>query len=611
VLSTLKARKNQTSAPEALEEISAGQLKGQLDLKEIPEVSRARGPAASSHLSHRPQGPTALGLQAGPRATAASRLKKTRSGRCLARATGLPQEATRPSAGAAADVGARSPPIPGSLGLQTRKPAAPSSKDPLAARRHHDPSTPETRLEMEAKAHEAAEEAGLIEGVALPMDNPGGRGAVRGRAGKVPIMNRIKKSDNPTMRDELSDQDDYDDNKRSLSEEEADHSFEGEEEYSDYDEDDAGSYENDDASIEYDDYSDRSDDRNSKPKQVSKHEGAIPSKEQPTKSIGSLLSRIKPALDTVNSSENPQKMVSTAKVMVKLPPPPPPPRIELPKERVRKAPVELPMLQALNSRVSERETGGTPHNKEVNSTLLAKVDRFADNDLMTRKYRLYLQKRKKKCIGGPRELMALANKFESLDLKNASCFAMCSQEEMVKRQQQRDIDLLERTDDPAEKKMRLDYAIKKFTRSSADQHLDKPEILRPPFILSKTLEHIMTRILDDDSKDVSQFPPPNDGRPRAEYLDIYLFVSDRLRSIKQDIQILSSHCPEIFGSKIVIQIYEQIVRFYILSCNELLDREGFDPKINLEQLSSAFTSLMHCYKYARQSLAAMYQKHKG
>ena len=334
-------------------------------------------------------------------------------------------------------------------------------------------------------------------------------------------------------------------------------------------------------------------------------------RDSPPKPKVNVMDRIKPIKSTEARDPPQRPAIVPHKPVSTLAAPPPPPRVEVAKERIRKAPLEIPLVPSLSARRSEREQEGTPHNKEVNSKLLAKVDRFGDNELMTRKYRLFLQKRKKKCAGAPRDLMTLINKLETLDLTNTSCFAMCSQEEIGKRQFQGDIDLLERTDSATEKKMRPDYAIKKFTRSSADQHLDKPELLRPPFILSKTLEHIMTRLLDDDAKDVSQFPPPNDGRPRAEYLDIYLFVGDRLRSVKQDIQILSSHCPEIFTSKLVIQIYEQIVRFYILSCNELLDRDGFDPKINLEQLSSAFTSLMQCYKLSRQSLAAFYLKYNG
>lgn len=214
-------------------------------------------------------------------------------------------------------------------------------------------------------------------------------------------------------------------------------------------------------------------------------------------------------------------------------------------------------------------------------------------------------------MNGPKELQNLLVKLENIDLNNTSCFGMCPQEEIMKRQANKDIDIFERTENTQQKQIKPDFAIKKFTRSSADQLLDIPALLRPPFILLKTIEHILSRVIDDDSRDTSQFPPPNDGRPRVEYLDIYLYVSDRLRSVKQDIQILSSHCPEIFSSKIIITVYEQIVRFYIVSCNELLSAEGFEPRINLEQLSSAFTSLIECYRLSRKNLPKVYVKFSG
>jgi len=45
--------------------------------------------------------------------------------------------------------------------------------------------------------------------------------------------------------------------------------------------------------------------------------------------------------------------------------------------------------------------------------------------------------------------------------------------------------------------------VKKFSRSSADKHLDDPENLRPPFFIFKTVEYIVKEILDDDTKEES------------------------------------------------------------------------------------------------------------
>ena len=448
-------------------------------------------------------------------------------------------------------------------------------------------------------------------------DNSRGRGRGRGdrgqpRGAKVSIMNRIKVAGNQDdgINDELSDRSQQASNEESYHSGSQDYSeeyYSGEDDAS-YSRDKGNShsrsYSNDDG------YQDYKESRSPSPPALDRGKPLSLNKVMKPleKPKISLLSRIKP----ISTIEEPKPQISIqAKQRPAMPPPPPPPRPVIQKERIKKSGLELPGLQRINRRVSLRDGEGTPHNKEVSSSLLAKVDRFNENDIMTRKYRLYLQKRKKNCLNGPRELINLVSKFEKLDFEKTSCFGMCPQLEIMKRQENQDIDIFERTDNLQVKQIKPEFAIKKFTRSSADQLLDIPELLRPVFILAKTLEHIFSRVIDDDSKETSQFIPPRDGRPRVEYLDIYLYVGDRLRSVKQDIQILSSHCPEIFCSKIVITIYEQIVRFYIISGNELLNKEGYDPRINLEQLSAAFTSLIECYRLSRKNLPKLYTHYQG
>lgn len=432
-----------------------------------------------------------------------------------------------------------------------------------------------------------------------------GRGRDRGRNGRPHILSRIKRVENQpeTIEDELAGDDkSYSDENGSFMSDQGDSQsyYSGEEEEYNDEED----YLVDDG---YDDFrnSGSPQKRNrSREQEISSQAVTL----HDAKPKSSLLDRIKLA-KTVQNIESSENLPTKPKTITPIPPPPF--RQDRLKTQIKKPAIELPPLQPLAKHMSDKTQAGTPKNKEVNSTLLAKVDRLGESDVMLKKYRLYLQKRKKQSLEGPKDLVSLVNKFETLDLVNTACFGMCPVEEVSKRQMTGDIDVFERTDNAHIKQIKPEFAIKKFTRSSADQHLDKPELLRPPYILAKTVEHIWSKVVDDDIKERSEFPAPSDGRMRVEYLDIYLFVGDRLRSVKQDIQILSSHCPEIFSSKIVITIYEQIVKFYIISCNELLGKEGFDAKINLEQLSSAFTSLIECYRISRKNMAKLYSKFNG
>jgi hypothetical protein len=300
-------------------------------------------------------------------------------------------------------------------------------------------------------------------------------------------------------------------------------------------------------------------------------------------------------------------------------PQPAKPRIILkrqqPQEEERKPPSSIlkpyvpkiePGLPPLVKRPSEKELTPLGRNTSTNMSSFLQ-DKSGDNDLLMKKYKLYLQRRKKKCADFSSELDKMLVAVEKLDTERAQCMGMCSRQEIRDRESQNNVDVFERLPG-AHKRMDAQLAIKKFTRSSADKNLDIPEILRPPFFLHQSLEHIMTKVVDDDLKEVSTFVSPHSERERVEFLDIYLFVSDRLRSLRQDMNILQSHLPGIATSKLYITILEQIVRFYIISANELLDQEDFSPTVNQTALSSVSTSLVDSYSLARKSLANLIGK---
>ena len=273
-------------------------------------------------------------------------------------------------------------------------------------------------------------------------------------------------------------------------------------------------------------------------------------------------------------------------------------------------PASMPVIP-FTKRTSEKESIGTPHNRELYQRLLFRIETNPVSEALAKKYRLYLQIRKKKMVGASKELFVVLGKIEKLECEHTACIGMCSQEELDDRQAKGEVDVFERDPNRATKYISHLFAVKKFKRSSADQLLDRPMILRSPFILSKTLDHLMSRVLDDDSLPQSVFPAPSSDQNRVEYFDCYLYISDRLRSVRQDIQIISAHCPEIRATRLIIITLEQTVRFYIISCNELVGKKGYESKINLEQLSSAFTSLIECYSLARIKLSQYYSKAPG
>jgi hypothetical protein len=146
--------------------------------------------------------------------------------------------------------------------------------------------------------------------------------------------------------------------------------------------------------------------------------------------------------------------------------------------------------------------------------------------------------------------------------------------------------------------MHRDYAIKEFKRSAADIKMDNPENLRPPKMLLQTLNYILDEIIDIDRK---QFNNNKFFKYKDEdiytFKDIYLFIEDRFRALRQDFIIL-----ELKGNKECIECHEKIARFLILALNECLDFPEFTGhqglyNILVQQLNATLTSLRDSYDY--------------
>lgn len=77
----------------------------------------------------------------------------------------------------------------------------------------------------------------------------------------------------------------------------------------------------------------------------------------------------------------------------------------------------------------------------------------------------------------------------------------------------------------------------------------------------------------------------------AYTLQVYSFVFDRLRSVKQDMIIQRAHGPD------CVAILERMVRFLIYASHRLCDEplQLFDPCINDTHLQENLSWLLDCY----------------
>ncbi len=173
---------------------------------------------------------------------------------------------------------------------------------------------------------------------------------------------------------------------------------------------------------------------------------------------------------------------------------------------------------------------------------------------------------------------------------------MCSKEEMEERQNENLLNIFEinyKEDKiyiPKKKAFVYQvnplYAIKSYIRPS----IEKKDIkIRPPEILYKTLNFILDNIIDSDTIINSNFPEVN-------FSDIFLFVEDRFKSIKQDFIKLNDN-----NSKEFFYCFEIIIRFQILSLNQSLDYPSINGsqglyKLLINQIHSGLINLVNSYK---------------
>ncbi|MEQ2276522.1 hypothetical protein XENORESO_004303 [Xenotaenia resolanae] len=162
-----------------------------------------------------------------------------------------------------------------------------------------------------------------------------------------------------------------------------------------------------------------------------------------------------------------------------------------------------------------------------------------------------------------------------------SCQTMCPAQELWDRESQKRLHRFEMV--PGTEKFRKPRgdplrAVKEYSRPAAGKDVTKPSDLRPPDVLLKTVCYLIDEIA---------------GSPCLHpWTEVYSFVFDRLRSVKQDMII------QRLSGKDCVAILEQTVRFHIYAsyrlCGEPL--RIYDPRINDTHLQEYLSWLFDCYK---------------
>eukprot|EP00743_Colponemidia_sp_Colp-15_P009019 GILK01009844.1.p1 GENE.GILK01009844.1~~GILK01009844.1.p1 ORF type:complete len:379 (-),score=48.02 GILK01009844.1:358-1458(-) len=166
-----------------------------------------------------------------------------------------------------------------------------------------------------------------------------------------------------------------------------------------------------------------------------------------------------------------------------------------------------------------------------------------------------------------------------------TCLQMCPAKQMRERESGNDFSIFEAADmgSSPSRRPRLDprRAVKKYYRSTVDSQF-VPEDIRPPAVLTRTLDFLL-------SEEVL-------GRADVPFHEVYAFVRDRSRSVRQDFTVQQVQ------DSVAVEAFERIARFHIVSCHVLCEESSlrYDDVQNTEQLSNCLITLSQLYDLHRQ-----------
>ncbi|XP_003463200.1 germinal-center associated nuclear protein isoform X2 [Cavia porcellus] len=159
-----------------------------------------------------------------------------------------------------------------------------------------------------------------------------------------------------------------------------------------------------------------------------------------------------------------------------------------------------------------------------------------------------------------------------------TCPDMCPEKERYMRETRSQLSVFEVV--PGTDQVDHALAVKEYSRSSADQEEPLPHELRPSAVLSRTMDYLVTQIMDQ-----------KEGSLR----DWYDFVWNRTRGIRKD--ITQQHLCD----PLTVSLIEKCTRFHIhcahFMCEEPMS--SFDAKINNENMTKCLQSLKEMYQDLR------------
>ncbi|XP_030640131.1 SAC3 domain-containing protein 1 [Chanos chanos] len=165
-----------------------------------------------------------------------------------------------------------------------------------------------------------------------------------------------------------------------------------------------------------------------------------------------------------------------------------------------------------------------------------------------------------------------------------TCTTMCPARELKEREAQNRLhcfEMLAGTERDRLPKADVSRTVKEYSRPAAGKDSTRPSDLRPPAVLLKTVNFLIDDIAASPSL--------------QQWTEVYGFVFDRLRSVRQDMIIQRVSGPD------CVAVLERTVRFHVYASYRLCGAplRHYDPHINDTHLQESLSWLLECYSHGQ------------
>ncbi|KAG1934331.1 serine/threonine-protein kinase pim-1-like [Pimephales promelas] len=203
-----------------------------------------------------------------------------------------------------------------------------------------------------------------------------------------------------------------------------------------------------------------------------------------------------------------------------------------------------------------------------------------DGSMMRRHYSRRGRGHRHEEQGQPNRERAVEQKAED-SVPRGTCMTMCPAYELHQRKAHNRLhrfEMLAGTERDHSPCADVSRAVKEYSRPAADKEFTRACNLRPPSVLLKTVCYLV-----DDIAASSTFQP---------WTEVYSFVSDRLRSVQQDMIIQRVSGPD------CVAVLEKSVRFLLYASYRLCGQplQYYDPRINDTHLQESLSWLLENYR---------------